>query len=177
MFTILGFEPGPAVFKVTDLVVSPQNVETGESVTISVSVANTGGKEGTYNVILMVNNTKETEESVIIAAGSTRQVTFSVLKEDTGSYIVSVDGLSISFEVTARPVPSEPPETPEVPEISPEPTAPIAPVTPPPTPEPVEPTPLPTTSFNWWLTAGIITGVIVIGMLIWKLRYFFRRGD
>jgi len=165
MFTILGFEPGPAVFKVTDLAISPQKVEAGEDVTVRVSVTNTGGKEGTYNLILMVNNAKEAEKSVTVSAGSKRNVTFTISKKDAGTYIVAVDGLSIGFDVTTRPAPPEP---------SPEPPAVITSTTPPLT---LEPSQIPATSINWWLIGSIFAGVIVIGMLTWKLRYFFRRGD
>lgn len=168
-FSVLGLEPGPAVFNVADLVVSPQSVISGESVTISVWVPNTGGKEGIYNVILKVNNAKEDELSVTVPAGSTRQVIFTLLKEDAGSYIVDVDGLSFIFEVIARPAPPEPPETPSVPEPSPEQPPTIIPTAQPPAPEPVEPAPPTEPSFNWLLMLGITGGVIITGLLTYFL--------
>jgi hypothetical protein len=172
MFTILGLEPGPAVFQVTDLAVAPEKVETGESVTVSVSVANTGGTLGTYNVVLIVNNAREAEKSVTVAAGSTGLVTFTLLKEDTGSYIVTADGLSVSFDVIALPVLPGPPETLEIPGPSPGPPASTAPSIPPPAPELAA---VPENPVNWWLVGGISMGVIFIGVFVWKLVIFFRR--
>lgn len=58
------------------------------------SVANAGGMEGSYSVVLMINGLKEAEKSVTIAAGGSRSVSFTVSKEDAGSYSVVVDGLS-----------------------------------------------------------------------------------
>ena len=80
-------------------------------VTITVSVANTGGTEGTYTVVLKINGVKEAEKNVTIAAGKSQDVSFSVTKEQAGSYSVTVDGLSGSFTVTAPPAMVPPPPT------------------------------------------------------------------
>jgi hypothetical protein len=85
----------------SNLTVQPAEVLTGEAVTISVAVANTGGTEGSYNVVLKLNGVKEAEKRVTIAAGGSETVTFSVTKEDAASYSVTVDGLSSSFTVVA----------------------------------------------------------------------------
>jgi len=44
---------------------------------------------------------KEAEKSVTVAAGESQDVSFSVTKEEAGSYTVAVDGLSGSFTVVA----------------------------------------------------------------------------
>ncbi|MFC1983793.1 CARDB domain-containing protein [Chloroflexota bacterium] len=95
--------PAPAVFSVSSLSVQPTEVEPGEMVTIAVSVANTGGELGSYAVVLKINGVKEAEEMVIIAAGSSQEVTFSVTKEEVDSYTITMDGLSGSFTVIAPP--------------------------------------------------------------------------
>jgi len=70
-------------------------------------VANTGGTEGSYTVVLKINGVTEAEKSVTVAAGGSQIVTFSVTKEDAASYSVTVDGLSGSFTVVvAPPVPA-----------------------------------------------------------------------
>jgi len=131
----------PAAFSLSNLTVRPSEVEPGETVTISASVANTGGEEGSYTVTLKINGVKEADKILTVDAGSSALAEFSVSREDSGSYSVDVDGLSASFTVTAPPV-VVPPVTPEIPEE-----------------------PAPTT--NWGLIIGIIAAVIVIGLIAW----------
>ena len=100
--------PAPAVFSVSNLTVQPAEVEPNETVTIRLSVANTGGTEGSYSVILKINGVKEEEKSVTVAAGSSEDVSFSVIREEAASYSVVVDGLSGSFTIAA-PAPLEKP--------------------------------------------------------------------
>lgn len=99
--------PAPAAFVTTDLSITPAEVEPNEAVTISVSVANTGGTEGSYSVVLMINDATEAVEIVTIAAGDSQSVSFSVTKEDTGSYSIAIDELSGNFTVTAPVLPPE----------------------------------------------------------------------
>jgi hypothetical protein len=168
-FTIIGtFKP--AAFAISSLVVSPVQVAPGEKVDINLSVANTGGTEGSYTVVLNINGVKEAEKSVTVAAGSIQTVTFSVTKAEAGSYSVTVDGLSGSFIVVA-PAPTTPAPT------TPAPTTP-APTTPAPT-TPAPTTPAPTVTpegkgFNWPLVGGIIGGVVIIALVIF---IFIRRRD
>ncbi|MBA7713512.1 hypothetical protein ES703_122515 [subsurface metagenome] len=94
--------PEPADFSVSYLSVSPRlEVEPGETVTITMLVANTGGESGSYTVVLKIDGVKEADESVTIAAGESQDVSFSVTREDPGDYTVAVDGLSDSFTVVA----------------------------------------------------------------------------
>ena len=94
----------PAAFSVSFLSVSPQlEVEPGETVAITVFVANTGGESGSYTVVLKIDGVKEAEETVTVAAGDSQDVSFSVTKEEAGSYTVAVNGLSGSFTVVALP--------------------------------------------------------------------------
>ncbi len=138
----------PAVFSLSNLTVQPGEIETGETVNIAVTVANTGGTAGSYTVVLKLNDVKEAEKSVTVAAGASEIVTFPVSGKDAGSYSVTVDGLSASFTVVA-PVPPPPPEKEEEEEA----------VT---VPE-VEPT-------NWALIGGIIAAaVVVVGLLVFFL--------
>ncbi|GAI66797.1 unnamed protein product, partial [marine sediment metagenome] len=104
--------PAPAAFSVSYLSVSRLEVEPGETVTITVFVANTGGESGSYTVVLKIDGVKEAEETVTVAAGESQDVSFSVTREEAGRYTVAVDGLSGSFTVVAPPeeeeVPTEP---------------------------------------------------------------------
>ncbi|MBI3931540.1 MAG: helix-turn-helix domain-containing protein [Chloroflexi bacterium] len=135
--------PAPAAFSVSGLTVRPAEVQSKEAVNISVVVANTGGTEGSYTVVLKINGVKDAEKSLTIAAGGSQIVTFSVIREKAGSYSVAVADLSASFTVVAPPV--TPPVTP---------------------PSPVE---IPAPPANWVLIGGIIAAVIVIGLLVYFL--------
>ena len=95
--------PAPAAFSVSSLSVLPAEVEPGEAVTIAVLVANTGGESGSYTVVLKIDGVKEAEETVTVAAGDSQEVSFSVTKDEPGTYSVSVDGLSGSFTMIAPP--------------------------------------------------------------------------
>ena len=96
----------PAAFSVSSLSVSPRlEVEPGETVTITVSVANTGGESGSYTVVLKIDGVKEAEERVTIAAGESQTVSFSVTREEAGTYFVDVSGLTGSFTVKEEVVP------------------------------------------------------------------------
>ena len=91
--------PAPAAFSLSNLTIQPAEVEPGEELAITVDITNTGGTEGSYTATLMINGVKEADKSVPVAAGGTKTVTFSVTREDAGSYNVVVDGLSGSFTV------------------------------------------------------------------------------
>jgi len=91
--------PAPAAFSVSRLSFQPAEVEAGTAVTIAVLVSNTGGTEGSYTVVLKVNGVKEAEKTVTIAAGDSQEVSFSLTRDEPGTYSVSVDGLSGGFTV------------------------------------------------------------------------------
>ena len=96
-----GAPPAPAAFSVSNLSIEPVECGANETVTISISVANTGGSQGSYNAVLNTNGVPEETRSVTIAAGNSQTVTFSVTREDAGSYTVTIGGLSGLFTVTA----------------------------------------------------------------------------
>ena len=174
-FSIMGFPP--AAFTSSSLAISPAEVAPAERVNISISVANTGAREGSYTVVLEINGVKEAEKSVTIAAGGSKTVTFSVSRRDAGSYRVAVDGLSDSFIVLAPPPPISPAPAPPVPA----PPVPAPPAPAPPAPAPTPPvTPVtpeePAPGINWALWGAIIAGVVVVvvGLVVYFVR---RRAD
>ncbi|MBA7654316.1 hypothetical protein ES703_62193 [subsurface metagenome] len=107
-------EPEPAAFSLSNLIVQPVEVQPDEAVNITVLLANTGGTEGSYPVVLKINGVGEAEESVTAAAGGSETVGFSVTREEAGNYAVAVDDLSASFTVVAPPPPTPEPPAPEV---------------------------------------------------------------
>ncbi len=150
--------PAPAAFSLSNLTVQPAEVQPKEAVTITVSLSNTGGTEGSYTVVLKINGVKETEQSITIAADASKTVTFIVAKEAAGRYNVAVDGMSGSFVVVAPAIAPPPPAPAPVPSPAPAPPAP-----PPPAPTPVPPAP------NWPLIGGLIAASVVLGLLIFFL--------
>jgi len=102
--------PPPAAFSVSNISVEPTEVQPKEVVTITVSVANTGGMEGSHTLVLKINGVKEAEKTITVAPGNIKAVSFTVTKEQPGSYSVTVDGLGSSFIVIAPSVsPPSPP--------------------------------------------------------------------
>ncbi len=146
--------PTPATFSINSLSISPDEVDIDEPVNISILVTNTGGSEGSYEVILKIDGVVEASEEVTVPAGADKEVTFTVSKDVVGTYSVEVSGLTGSFTVKEEVVP---------PPVVPPPVVP-PPVVPPPVIPPVIPK-----QISWWLIGGIISGVIAIGMVIWQL--------
>ena len=134
----------PAAFSASNLSIQPSEVQPKEAVTITLSVANTGGTEGSYAVVLKINDVAEATKEVTVDAGASKEVTFTTSKDVAGSYSVAVNGLSGSFTVKEKPVPAPPP--------------------PPPAPPPEV-----KAVINWPVVGGIIAVVVVVGLLIFFL--------
>jgi hypothetical protein len=94
----------PAAFSLSNLSIQPAEVQSGEPVTITVSVVNTGGTEGSYTIVLAINGAEEENKIVTVAPGGNHDVTLTVTKEEAGIYSVNVGGLSGSFTVTKPPL-------------------------------------------------------------------------
>ena len=90
---------GPASVSASGLSITPQQVQPGRDVTISISVANTGGETGSYNAVLYINGVVEDSQSVSVAGGTSKNVIFTVSKSQAGVYDVSLAGQSGQFEV------------------------------------------------------------------------------
>ena len=150
-FTILGLTeaplPAPAAFELSLLSILPAEVELGEEITISITVANTGGQSGSYEVTLKVNDVAVETEKVTLDAGVSKKVSFTTSQDTAGTYTVDINGTAGSFVVKPAPPPLVPPK----------------PVVPPVVP-PVEPV------INWWLIGGIIAGVVIVFVIITLIK-------
>lgn len=89
-----------AAFTVTNLSISPDDVEPGRTVTISATVTNSGGSQGDYIAILKINSSGVETKSVALNAGESQVVSFTVVKTSTGNYTVKLGGLAGTFTVT-----------------------------------------------------------------------------
>ena len=104
--------PYPAEFEVVYLDIEPPEVTTGETVSITVEVKNTGGR-GTYTAVLTVDGVKFETKDVTLAAGAKETVTFAVIKNAPGTYDIELAGLSGTLEVL-KPAPVIPTTTVEI---------------------------------------------------------------
>jgi hypothetical protein len=100
-------EPAPAKFEVSNLTVSPPQIQLNQEVSISLNVANTGGKSGDYNLELKVDGTVMSTTQVTIAAGASQMASFAITGDTAGKHQVEVAGLRGEFEVIKAAAPSQ----------------------------------------------------------------------
>jgi hypothetical protein len=129
--------PLPAAFRLSALTIVPDTVESGQTTTISILLSNTGGSDGDFSVILKLNGVVEARKDVSLSAGSSEKVVFTVARSAAGSYQVDVSGLTGSFTVAEKTVPTQP--------------AAATPTPPPPPPSPL----------GRWLVIGLIIAAVV----------------
>jgi len=94
-----------ASFTVSNLVISPTSVEAGSEVQISMTITNSGGASGNYNVDLSVDGTPKGSQMVEVAAGSSTTVTFDYTPEASGTVNIVLDSLAgpLSGSLTVTP--------------------------------------------------------------------------
>jgi hypothetical protein len=95
--------PQPAHFVSSGLTITPAVektifvTKTGGSVTVTANIANDGGQEGSYDVMLKLNGQTVDTRTVTIAAGEGKQVSFTQSGLEYGEYDVEVAGLTGEF--------------------------------------------------------------------------------
>jgi len=102
------FKLGEAVFELTHLVIEPVSVNVGESVTVSVDVANVGTLSGVHIVKLMIGGGLVEEKTVMVDVGVSETVSFTYETDVEGSYRVEVGELEDSYEVKKPIIPGFP---------------------------------------------------------------------
>jgi len=98
-FTITVSAVPPAKFEVIGLSINPNSIKVGKSSTISVSIKNSGGQSGTYEVRLKINNQVVDTKTVTLGVGQSTTVSFSYKPEKEGTYTIDVEGLTGSLTV------------------------------------------------------------------------------
>lgn len=89
----------PADFQISDLEVTPHEVEAGEEVTVSVKITNVGVQTGSYTLQLLINQTIEDTKTVIVEEGASTTTEFKIIKQTPGTYNIEIDGLVDEFTV------------------------------------------------------------------------------
>ncbi|MEM2633889.1 MAG: CFI-box-CTERM domain-containing protein [Nitrososphaerales archaeon] len=100
---ILVQKPLPAECKVSNLIINPVRVLTGQIIEINVDIANVGEEVGEYNLTLKVNGKVEASKVVSLLGGAKETIKFNLVKEQPGVYNVEIDGLKSTFTVEAPP--------------------------------------------------------------------------
>jgi uncharacterized membrane protein len=104
----------PAAFTTSDLEITPLRMKPGDTATVSVTVTNTGNRQGIYKVTIKVNGVAEDARDITLAGGTSQVVNFTLTKSQAGTYAVSIDTLSASLIVqtpVTTPPTTTPPET------------------------------------------------------------------
>jgi hypothetical protein len=89
----------PASFVVTSIDIYPPVAAIGEEVGVEVKISNTGGSEGIYKAVLMVNGSQVESRTLNIIPGSTIPLIFSITENNTGSYTINMEGKRGKLEV------------------------------------------------------------------------------
>jgi hypothetical protein len=97
-FAILAYTR-PAALELSDLTITPGEVNVGETVAIISLITNTGDLAGTYEVTLKINDVAVETKQVEVTGGAQQRVAFTLARDAAGTYTVNVDGLSETFEV------------------------------------------------------------------------------
>jgi hypothetical protein len=82
-----------------NLVISPAQVKVGEPATVFADVTNAGEISGNYTISLRVNDTDEETRTMAIGAGETETASFTLTRSTSGTYNISLGGLSGSLTV------------------------------------------------------------------------------
>ncbi|GAI72448.1 unnamed protein product [marine sediment metagenome] len=96
------YTPPGAEFKVSNLVISPTEVNPGQPVTITCTVTNSGAAAGPYTIHL--GGDFMAEKVVSLEPGQSEAVSFEVTPAEAKTFHVSVDGLTGSFVATEEAV-------------------------------------------------------------------------
>lgn len=92
-----------AEFEVAPLTVTRSGVSVGETATVSTTVTNTGGIQGTYTAVLTIDGQQADKKDVSIGPGGTEAVTFQVSKSTPGSYKLEIGGSTATLNVYTWP--------------------------------------------------------------------------
>jgi VCBS repeat-containing protein len=94
----------PANFEVSEIIVNPLLIESGNKIDVSVLVKNTGDLSGTYPAVMTVDDIAIKTQEVTLAGSAGRIVTFSFTSDAVGQHKISFGGLVAPFEVISPPL-------------------------------------------------------------------------
>ena len=83
-----------ARFVLSGFSVSPEEVIVGDSFQITVRVSNTGGSQGTYPLIVLVNDVQISSQNIRLSPNKAETITFQHKTSEYGEYEVEIGGNS-----------------------------------------------------------------------------------
>ena len=89
----------PAEFEVSSPVVTPTLVLPGQEATVQANITNVGEAKGSLTTTLRVNGVEMDTRSVTLVGGATDKASFTVIRDLTGTYDISVDGRRTTLTV------------------------------------------------------------------------------
>jgi len=142
----------PASFSISDLTIKPDTIKTGEGVSISVLVSNTGEQQGSYDVQMKINEQVVETRSITLAGGASQTVTFTTTGDTAGSFTVAIAGESGSYTVEKPAVVTQPEEEKEE------------------EPAVTEPVEEEGGGFLWWplVVTGVVIALLALGVLVYR---------
>ena len=96
--------PLPAKFGVGSLTINPGQAPLGQPIIITLSIANEGETEGSYELYLKIDGVIRTVKEVTLPAKSSRLVSFEVSNLAVGTHRVTVAGLLGQFKTVSTAV-------------------------------------------------------------------------
>lgn len=102
--------PPSPTYSISGLTVKPAFATMGQTVTVSVYIANDGDGPGAYAASLVVDGRVVTERSIDLQAGTQQKVVFDLYANEAGTHTVEMNGLTATFGVSIPPA-TEPPQT------------------------------------------------------------------
>ena len=177
IYTVMA-HTSPARFAVTDLTVTPAEIYSGKTITISTNIVNTGDLTGSLEVILYINGMESQTQAITVNGKASQVLSFNVVSGPAGEYVLDINGSSRTYTVrepegSVAEIPTPVPSPEPVPVV--EPTNEPAPTTVPteiilPTNEPTETVkgtlPIQITDNRMRLITGGIGGFLVLAALI-----------
>jgi len=91
-----------AQFEVTSLDIKPTEVAVGEKVNISAQVTNSGNAGGMYSAALIVDGKKVDTKTINVDPGSSQTVSFSLSKDEAGTYEIVVGKRTAALTVKSK---------------------------------------------------------------------------
>ncbi len=112
--TLVVEKPLPPDFRLSNLEINPSEVNTGENVVITATIANAGGTQGKYTAELKIDGITDQTEKIIIPAGTDYMFVFKVSRDSPGTYTVALGELTGKFLVIepVQPIQIIPPPPP-----------------------------------------------------------------
>jgi hypothetical protein len=101
--------PLKADYSLSPLILSSSETYSGESLSISTLITNSGNLAGITNIQLKINGENAEIKAISLDPGKSQEVTFSLTENVAGLYQAEINGLRTSFTVKEKPVTSDSP--------------------------------------------------------------------